>query len=51
MLFANMHINIKPKIVSHMKNKHIEFDCESLGNILSISNEGPEYLRLKLYQQ
>jgi hypothetical protein len=26
---------VEPKIVSHLQNKHIEFDCDTLGNILS----------------
>ena len=30
MFFVNMQINIEPGIVSHLQNKLIEFDCDTL---------------------
>jgi hypothetical protein len=35
MLFCKYVNQLEPKIVSHLQNKHIEFDCDTLGNILS----------------
>jgi len=48
MLFANMHINLEPRIFSHLQNKCIEFDCETLDNILGISNEEPRVFEVKI---
>lgn len=36
MFFANMRVNMKHKIVSSLQDKHIEFDCDTLDNILGI---------------
>jgi len=38
--FANMQINMKHRIASHLQNIRIELDCDTLGNILGISSEG-----------
>jgi len=32
---------VKPRIVSSLQDKLIEFDYDTLANILGISNEGP----------
>jgi hypothetical protein len=48
MFFVNMQINIEPGIVSHLQNKLIEFDCDTLWNILAISNEGPRLFKVKI---
>jgi hypothetical protein len=39
---------MEPRIVSHLQNKWIEFDCNTLGNILGINNEGPRLYKVKI---
>ena len=43
-----MRINVEPRIASSLLNKHIEFDCKTLGNILEISKEGPKVFEVKI---
>ena len=43
-----MSINVEPRIASSLLNKHIEFDCETLGNILGISKEGPKVFEVQI---
>jgi hypothetical protein len=47
MLFANMGINVEPKTVSSLQDKHIEFGCQTLTDILGISNERPRVIEMK----
>lgn len=48
MLFIDIRINLEPRICSHLQNKHIEIDCETLDNILGISNEEPSVFEVKI---
>jgi len=46
--YTIMRINVEPRITSSLLNKHIEFDCETLGNILRISKEGPKVFEVQI---
>ena len=37
----NIRINVDSRVVSSLQDKHIEFDCQILVDILGISNKGP----------
>ena len=39
---------MEPRIVSSLLNKYIEFDCETLGNILGISKKGSKVFEVKI---
>ena len=39
---------MKPRIVSSLQDKLIEFDYDTLANILGISNEGPIVFKIKI---
>jgi hypothetical protein len=43
-----MRINVESRIVSSLQDKHIEFDCQILTDILGISNEGPRVFEIKI---
>jgi hypothetical protein len=38
------------RITSHLQNIQIELDCDTLGNILGINNEGHRVYEVKIYQ-
>lgn len=44
MFFTNMRINIEPR----MQDRPIVFCCDTLGEILGISNEGPRVFKVKV---
>jgi len=46
--FANMQINMEPRIASHLQNIRIELDCDTLGNILGINSEGHRVYEVKI---
>jgi len=46
-LFANMGINVEPKTVNSFQDKHAEFGCQTLTDILGISNERPKVIEMK----
>jgi sulfopyruvate decarboxylase TPP-binding subunit len=43
-----MRINVESRIVNSLQDKHIEFDCQILTDILGISNEGPRVFEIKI---
>jgi hypothetical protein len=47
-LFANTRTIIKPKIISGIQNKSIEFNCAILANILGINNQGAFVIEMKI---
>jgi hypothetical protein len=49
MFFANIKIDVEPRIFSNLQDKYIEFDCQLLRNILSILNKGPRVFEIKNY--
>ena len=48
MFFANMRVNVEPRIMSTLQGIPIEFDCAELAEILGISNDGPRVFDIKI---
>jgi len=48
MFFANIKIDVEPRIFSSLQDKYTEFDCQILTNILGILNKGPRVFEIKI---
>ncbi|KAF9662218.1 hypothetical protein SADUNF_Sadunf18G0030400 [Salix dunnii] len=48
MFFANMRVNVEPRIISTLQENPIEFNCAVLADILGISNDGPRVFEIKI---
>ena len=48
MFFANMRVNVEPRIMSSLQGNPIEFNCAELADILGISNDGPRVFDIKV---
>ncbi|KAG5235412.1 Retrovirus-related polyprotein from transposon [Salix suchowensis] len=48
MFFANMRVNVEPRIISTLQGNPIEFNCAVLADILGISNDGPQVFEIKI---
>ncbi|KAG5223073.1 Retrovirus-related polyprotein from transposon [Salix suchowensis] len=48
MFFANMRVNVEPRIISTLQGNPIQLNCAVLADILGISNDGPQIFEIKI---